>query len=462
MVLAGAFALAWVKLPEWQPEWVIKHSPWADPAVRAMIAYDVRDYQYSARERIMEWGPAIGSVLRRYYESGSPYVREQVLVLASTTLDSYNVGSIPLFRPRQDGRRLTTSETETLHADLRWLATTASSETSDVLRARSLPLIIAVRDPDLMQLPCDWLLSGTSGIHVDSLIEAIYELRDPRSVPRLIPLLPTTPESSTRATIAYAVRECLAPTQVAEVLNATKHQDRYVREWAASAIDQVNVDPALEAQLIGLLSDSESDVRLAALNTVIRKGIPNEFHAAVIARLEDQTHEIRWNAVDAIITQKVPPAFRSAFIALVSDPAVDLRLVVIDAIGEFRIREAGELLLTRLRVEPVLSLRISIIEALGRLEHIDAKPVLRQIAVLPTDSLQGAAIVTLGTLRDPTDFPLLMNLLRDEDDDIARKARIALDYLPLTPDQQKQVDALWEAQPDDDAPAPVSPVTFPP
>ena len=59
--------------------------------------------------------------------------------------------------------------------------------------------------------------------------------------------------------------------------------------------------------------------------------------------------------------------------------------------------------------------------------------------------MRGAAIVTLGLQRDPQDFPLLLPLLADEDDDIARKARIALGYLPLTPEQQRQVDALWEA-----------------
>ena len=482
MVLAGAFTLAWVKLPEWQPYWVIEHSPWADPAVRAMIAGNLSDYRHARRanERIMAWGPAIGPQLRRQYEAGSPDVRGQVLVLAGNTIGRFDGGGFSLFRddpgsmrsdemqeghlfrPWPDGRPLSTSGEEALRADLKWLAIRASTDDSWDIRYRVLPLIIALRDPDVSHLPCDWLVSGTAGINLGTLLAAIADIKDHRAVPRLIPLLVTTPDPFERTLVSYALRKCLASSQVAEVLNATLHPDRYVREWAASVIDRVNADPALEAQLLRLLSDSESDVRLAALGTVTRKGIPNEFHPAFIARLGDETHEIRWIAMDAIITQKVPPAFRPAFIALLIDPAVDMRLVVIDAIGELRIREAGELLLTRLKEEPVLSLRISIIEALGRLEHIDAKPVLRQIAVVPTDPLQGAAIVTLGTLRDPTDFPLLLSLLANDDDDIARKARIAISYLPLTPDQQKKVDALWEAGLDDEAPAPVPPITSPP
>lgn len=462
MVFAGAFTVAWVKLPEWQPKWVIEHSPWADPAVRAMIHYGAIDYRYP-RDHVMEWSAAIGPALRRQYETGSPHVREQVLVLAVATLSSYHVGGFSLFREetrevspnkqpaqffrsRLDGRRFTISEEEALRADLTWLAVTASKEASEALRARSLPLILVSREPDLRQVPCDWFLSGTSGIDPYQLFEAIEEIRDPRSVPRLIPLLSTTPESSTRARLAYALRQCLASSQVAEVVGAARHQDRYVREWAASVINQVRADPVLEECLFGLLSDAEADVRMMALDTVIERDLPVAFHAPVIVLLKERTHEIRRMALDAIIAQGVPATLRAAFLECLTDPAIDLRMMVIDAIGTLRIHEGGDLLLVRLTGETELSLRISMIEALGHLGKAEIKPVLRQIAQRSQDQMQGAAIVALGTLRDPTDFPLLLSLLTNDDDDIARKARIALGYLPLTPEQQQQVDVLWEGQ----------------
>lgn len=35
-LLSGVFSLLWFKLPDWNPRWVIKHSPWADPIVRSV------------------------------------------------------------------------------------------------------------------------------------------------------------------------------------------------------------------------------------------------------------------------------------------------------------------------------------------------------------------------------------------------------------------------------------------
>lgn len=465
MVLTGAFTVAWVKLPEWKPWWVVEHSPWVEPAVRAMLhRREIYDF---ADSYVMKWGASIGPVLRQKFLEGSPEQRERILNLAALMLDDPgyddHAGDVrEMFNRLEDGKRLSSSAALALREDFSWLLNAACTDGPDELRHAALPLIVALRDPRWTPLLCDWLIAAKGFYSNYYLLQAIAQARDPRAVSRLIQLLATTTEEVDPERIASALRHCLVPEQIVEVSAASRHPHRQVRAWAASVIDRVDANQALEAQLLGLLSDSESDVRLAALNTVIRKKIPNEFHAAVIARLGDERHEIRRIALDAIITQNVPPAFLPAFITLLSDPAVDLRLVVIDAIGELRIREAGELLLTRLKVEPVLSLRISIIEALGRLEHIDAKPVLRQIAVVSTDPLQGAAIVTLGTLRDPTDFPLLLSLLANDDDDISRKARIALGYLPLTPEQQKQVDALWEAEPVDDAPIPAPATTSPP
>jgi len=37
-VLTGVFVLLWFKLPTWAPEWVVEHSPWVDPIVRAVEA----------------------------------------------------------------------------------------------------------------------------------------------------------------------------------------------------------------------------------------------------------------------------------------------------------------------------------------------------------------------------------------------------------------------------------------
>lgn len=467
MVLAGAFTLAWWKLPEWKPRWVIDHSPWAEPAVRAMLHEpSVGTVSYP----VMNWGASIGPVLRQKYLDGSPRQRQQVIILAATMLDDlsfyeYSDDISRMFMPLPDGSPLPSSTALALRDDLARLMDAACTDSAASLGETALPLIVALRDPRWTPLLCDWLIEGTSYHKYDDLVLAIAHARDHRAVPRLIPLLALPPggldpelldipvQQPDPELLSFALRHCLSPNQTLEVTAAGRHPHPHVRAWAASAIPLVGQDSDVRQCLAELLGDAEQAVRLAALEAVIQQGIPDEFHAGFIARLGDEASAVRQMSLRAVIDAGVPPTFRPDFLARLDDPASGLRLLVIDAIGALRINEGGDLLLARLTVEPELSLRISAIEAIGRLEHIDARPVLRQIAVVPTDPMQGAAIVALGTLRDPTDYSLLLTLLSDEDDDIARKARIALGYLTLTLGQQKVVDALWEARSYDGEPA---------
>jgi HEAT repeat protein len=102
---------------------------------------------------------------------------------------------------------------------------------------------------------------------------------------------------------------------------------------------------------------------------------------------------------------------------------------------------------------------------LGEIHYLPASHYLRAFTAHADDRVRGVSIIALGELGDAAEFPVLLTLLSDEDDDIARKARIALGYLPLTPVQQKLVDALWEARSYDDAPvSPPAPIisTSPP
>lgn len=55
-VFAGVFVLLWLKLPSWAPEWVVDHSPWADPIVRAVEEHGTTATRRNAALRLAGMG----------------------------------------------------------------------------------------------------------------------------------------------------------------------------------------------------------------------------------------------------------------------------------------------------------------------------------------------------------------------------------------------------------------------
>jgi hypothetical protein len=162
-----------------------------------------------------------------------------------------------------------------------------------------------------------------------------------------------------------------------------------------------------------------------------------------------RSRDARTMSVKGAIVRRIPLELRAEVFAHLEDLEPNIRAMVIDAIGALRLVEGGPLLVDRLQREQDRHLRPAILDALVAINHPERHAVLRQLAVTVDDSVRGAAIVLLGRLGDAADFPLMLHLLQDDDEDIARKARIAFSYLPLTPQQQSQVDAIWDATEDD-------------
>ncbi len=58
-VLPGVFVLLWFKLPTWAPAWVVEHSPWVDPIVRAVNEEEGSAHLERASELLIARGPAV-------------------------------------------------------------------------------------------------------------------------------------------------------------------------------------------------------------------------------------------------------------------------------------------------------------------------------------------------------------------------------------------------------------------
>lgn len=186
---------------------------------------------------------------------------------------------------------------------------------------------------------------------------------------------------------------------------------------------------------------------------------------SVVSRAgQDANPAIRVWAMEVSNRVMVDETLRKLVVELTDDPVMDVCIAAITASGAARFEEAAPRLLALIQTGQVMAVRHAAVDALGRMGSGAHAPLLRELADRPQEPLRGVAISALGWLADPEDYPRLLALLSDVDDDLARKARIALTRLPLTPAQRKAVDDAWEAndvqEPLDNGPT-ATPVTSP-
>lgn len=90
MVLLGTFAIlilvgvgfaCWIGAPRLFPTWVVVHSPWVDPVIRACGAGDVGD-EHVGMSRLAEFGPPAVPIILPYLKHSDPALRR----IAATAL----------------------------------------------------------------------------------------------------------------------------------------------------------------------------------------------------------------------------------------------------------------------------------------------------------------------------------------------------------------------------------------
>lgn len=379
MLLAqAALVVCWWKMPAWAPEWVIAHSPWPEPALRAL-----RQSQGHGREmsnRLLEFGPAIGPELLRQYGNGDAIDRRMMLYLAIELAGSDGV--------RAEGGppppRFTVNDIAMLREELFELARLAFAEgTLDFGESASF-LAALLRDRRLTPLMCRILRGQPTPIdpEVANVVAALGTLNDPLAVSTLIPLLPIRHRS--HPDVERALDQCQDDSTFPQVMAALRHEHPVVRTWAAHQLQRY------------------------------------------------------------VTTGATGPARQVVVLS---------RQVI-----------AGTTVMEISHQEGDLFAHLAQLQALGTIRFRPASSYLRGLTAHADDRVRGVSIIALGELGDAAEFPVLLTLLSEEDDDIARKARIALGYLLLTPGQQKVVDALWESRSYDDAPTqrPVPAISSPP
>ena len=372
LVVQGAVLVCWWKLPAWAPEWVVTHSPWPEPALRAVRQHPGLDREISAR--LVDFGPAIGPELLRQYGNGNTYERQLMLVLATELAGKEGVRAESGAPPP----RFSHHEITVLRGELVELGRLAFTEGTLELAETASFLAAYLCDRRLTPLMCAMLQGQPTpiGPEVSNIVTALGVLADPRAVGTLVPLLPI--RHRTHPEVERALERCQDDSTFPQVLAALRHVHPVVRTWAAHQLQRY-VMPGTAGPAHGTLKSARQAV-------------------------------------------------------------------------------AGASVLQITRQEGDLFAQLAQLQALGTLRFMPARAYLRERTRHSDDRILGISIIALGELGDAAEFTWLLALLQEDDEDIARKARIALGHLPLTAQQHSQVDVIWEARKDVAVPtAPASP-----
>lgn len=386
LVVQAALVVCWWKLPAWAPEWVIAHSPWPEPALRAL-----RQGQGLGREmremssRLLEFGPSIGPELLRQYGKGDAINRRMMLYLAIELAGSDGV--------RAEGGppppHFTVDDIAVLREELFELARLAFAEGSLDFGESASFLAVLLKDRRLTPMMCRILRGQSTPIEpeVANIVAALGMLRDPLAVTTLIPLLPIRHRS--HPDVERALDWCQDDSTFPLVMAALRHEHPVVRTWAAHQLQ-----------------------RYVATSATGATGATGPARQVVVL-----SRQVIAGTTVMEISQQ--------------DGDLFAQLAQLQALGSILFRPAGS--------------------------------YLRALTAHADNRVRGVSIIALGELGDAAEFSVLFELLGDDDEDVARKARIALGMLPLTAVQQREVDAMWNRLTEEPEPAepPTSPASPP-
>ncbi len=305
LVVQIALVVCWWKLPVWAPEWVIAHSPWPDPVLRAFRHSEVPHHQF--RLQLSDFGPAIGPALLRQY--GTDDTTDRLLMLVLATDLAVSDGVRPDSGPPP--RRFSSGEVAVLREELVEMARLAFTEGSLGLGESASFLAARLRDRRLTLLMCS-ILHGQStpiGPEVSNVVTALGVLGDPRAVPTLIPLLPI--RHKPHPMVEEALAACLAEESLPHVIAATHHPHEVVRTWAVGCLERFPASRPLAERVVALTADHERQVALKAIAMATRYA-PQHAGATLRSVLatssDEQVQQAARVALEAIAERVVPSA----------------------------------------------------------------------------------------------------------------------------------------------------------
>jgi HEAT repeat protein/beta-lactamase regulating signal transducer with metallopeptidase domain len=167
--------------------------------------------------------------------------------------------------------------------------------------------------------------------------------------------------------------------------------------------------------------------------------------AALTAALSDSDKEVREAAMHALVRMRDPSIFDPLVKAL-GDASADVREQAVFGLGQLRDRRAVAPLTAALKDQDA-SVREQAAFALGQLRDRGSVPALGALLNDPSDSVREQAVFALGQLRDPAAVDGLVAALRDAKGNVREQATFALGQIR----DRRAVEPLISSLKDGDA-----------
>jgi HEAT repeat protein len=282
-VLAGAFILLWFRLPVWAPAWVIAHSPWVEPIMRAAEeggAGGSRQHGILAPaiERLAGRGPAVVPAMIDRLGDGSPVAVEVAAsVLAHFTDDAMCRPLVASMRRHASRAQVEALRRQTPSVVVDALLPLPAGNDFTTLWTLELSALVAdprlvpalaaiVWEPEPPPPPVPPDLDGSGGRWVMAAW-ALARSPEPAAIPALMPAFADRDPVIRRRAIEGVWRlfqHRLDPRLADAVRRAIVDEDRVVRRFAAFALGHAEL-PDTEDDLLRLSRSPDPDDRYATI-----------------------------------------------------------------------------------------------------------------------------------------------------------------------------------------------------
>lgn len=420
--LGGVFALLWFKLPTWAPAWVVEHSPWVDPIMRAVEAEQVlpksQRIMNQAGQRLINMGEAARPGLLRALESKSRATREYALNVLLVSVDERL--TVPLVR-------LLTMEARELEAQAR------KSGGVDLIahqRNRFEPIYAALMKQSHAEVVNAILpLPPRSDLEAAVIFELAGKLADDRLIPTLAKILREPPGSW---------NELVGPV----------YGGRPV--MAADALLHSPV-PAAISELLPAFDDESVDVRRVVVSAVrsLFRPVPPELALAMCRRLSDVDADVRQTAAKAMVFIDVPEAEAGLISMSQRDDAKDRKAAIFGLSSNHTTQRGIDRLGECLAGDVDENVRLAAIEALAKTGNRKVVPLLLRALVNGTPPVCRQTCFVLSSttwVKEPQTQEALLLAMDDPDDPTSEWAEKTLLRQPMTPEFKSRLKLAIERQ----------------
>lgn len=419
--LGCVFALLWVKLPTWAPAWVVEHSPWVDPIVRAVDRDMPRDLLVSrAKQRLISWGKAAIPGLISAFESDSRRTRR----LAISVL--LGVEDERLIKPLL---RLLIRETRDLEQEARESKGHSWFNSNQGRLGRIQDLLLRQRQ--------------------DVLADAILPLPKNADVEAMVVL-----------SLAGRVDDERMVTAMKEILwEGEDTADEFVRAvyggrgaTAAWALVRSNDASAVEVVLPAFTASSVT-IRKRVVYAVLqlyRKEVDGRLGEAMCYRISDEDPDIRRAAARSMALLQVSRA-EERLIDLSRRSLVKDREAAVYGLGTPYATQAAIVRLWECLSDDEEEVRWLVVRSLGRITSPKSVEPLLSALKTGTPRIRAEACSQLGRRSwetEPDIFSGLLLAIDDPDDPVSELAEKTLLVERLTPEQKSEVTLAVERQKD--------------